>query len=310
MTKTSSIIICTQNKARSVEMTLESIKQISLPLDTKNELLLIDNGSTDNTAEILNNCSIPNIETRYIYEPRKGLSHARNRGLREAIGEVIIFIDDDVRPSNDWLINILACLNDDQVNVVAGKVILPDDRLRPWMTRTHRKWLASTEAIEPNELVGANMAFARSVLNQVPQFDVELGAGATGFGEESLFARQLIEAGQQIVYSDSGVVTHFFNEQRLSRSEWLINASKRGYTKAYIAHHWEHRIINNPLYHYVRYMLKVLYWRIKNPDCYRSVEGCAAEELYLVRTLSFYERYMIEKRRSRNYAYHGLVKIL
>jgi glucosyl-dolichyl phosphate glucuronosyltransferase len=291
-----------------LEMTLESLKQLSLPINTLNELLVIDNGSTDNTAEIVKNCFIPNIETRYFFEPKRGLSYARNRGLREAKGEVIIFIDDDVRPSREWLINILTYFNVGKVNAIAGKVILPNERLRPWMKKIHRKWLASTEGIKPNEFVGANMAFVRSVLDQVPEFDVELGAGALGFGEEALFSRQLIEAGYQIAYADNVVVTHFFNEQRLSRPEWLINAAKRGFTRAYIAYHWDHKKIKNLLYLYLRYKFTLNYWRINHLGFYRSIDGCAEEELQLVRTVSFYKRFMIEKRRSRNYAYHGLVK--
>jgi len=312
MRQTASIIICTQNRAASLKETLEAIGKISIPFGTQNELLVIDNGSVDDTADVVRLNLNSQVDTRYIYEPSRGLSYARNHGLLEAQGELIIFIDDDVRPSKDWLVNIFRCFNERKVDAVAGKVILPSELLKPWMTALHRKRLASTEGIDPEkpaELVGANMAFVRHVLGKVPQFDTELGAGASGFGEESLFSRQLLQAGYQFAFAGDAPVEHFFNEKRMSRVEWLKSAVKRGATKAYISHHWEHEEIIKPLYGYLKALLSLYSWRGGHLDACWLADGCAMEEMQLVKKASFLKHYMIEKKRPRNYEYHGLVKI-
>jgi glycosyltransferase involved in cell wall biosynthesis len=312
MSQTASIIICTRNRATSLLKTLDSLKKISIPRNAQIELLVIDNGSTDDTTEIVKECSIPQINSRCICEDNLGVSYARNRGLAEAKGEIVLFIDDDVRPTEEWMVNILTYFDHRNVDAVAGKVTLPVESLRPWMTKLHRTRLASTEGINPEkpaEMIGANMAFKRHVLDRVPRFDIALGPGALGFGEDSLFSQQLLEAGYQIAFANDAVVEHRFGVQRLSRLEWLSSAVKRGNTKAYIHHHWEHKEIQNPHYKYLREIFNLNYWRANHREDCRLVEGCVVEEMQRVRRAAFYKQYLIEKRRPRNFEVHGLVKI-
>lgn len=101
--KCASIIICTFNRVRSLQATLETVWQIKIPDGFSVELLVIDNGSDDGTAEFMETVASPKMRVRYVREPRRGIANARNRGLAEATGAILLFMDDDVRVPEDWL---------------------------------------------------------------------------------------------------------------------------------------------------------------------------------------------------------------
>jgi len=103
----------------------------------------VDNNSTDQTREVVEGFQRrhPN-RFRYVFEPRQGLSQARNAGIREARGDVLAFMDDDVAVDATWLQSLTACLHDGTRAGVGGR-ILPEQtfRRRPgWAWRTRTVW--------------------------------------------------------------------------------------------------------------------------------------------------------------------------
>ena len=94
----------------------------------------------------------------------------------------------------------------------------------------------------------AATAFARSAEHVVPgqRLFAELGPGALGFWEDSLFSLQLKRAGYRFAFAADAIVEHHFDADRLSRSSFLDRAAKEGRSRAYIAHHWEHRTLSSP----------------------------------------------------------------
>ena len=186
------------------------------------------------------------LPARVVAEPRRGLSRARNRGIAESRGRVVVFIDDDVRPDEGWLDGDRAA----PILPVArkpspGAVRLAPHLLRAWMTDRHRAWLASTERLTSTNvrnLIGANMAVAREVFDRVPGFDPELGAGRSGSARRSPLRPPAPRRGLPARRGAAdAVVEHHFDPSRLSRQSWLESARKRGEKSAYIAHHWEGR---------------------------------------------------------------------
>ena len=98
-----SIIICTRNQADSLRRTLVSIGKAIVPPRWNVELLVVDNGSSDYTREVVSAVRLSNVCLRYVNEPTTGLGYARNTGLRETSGEIILFTDDDFRVPLDWI---------------------------------------------------------------------------------------------------------------------------------------------------------------------------------------------------------------
>ena len=90
-----SIIICTYNRAEHLADTLESLFKLNFPPSVSVEILAVDNNSSDSTADVVNRFQINHPSISYIFEATAGLSHARNRGIKEAKGNIITFIDDD-----------------------------------------------------------------------------------------------------------------------------------------------------------------------------------------------------------------------
>jgi glycosyltransferase involved in cell wall biosynthesis len=306
-----SIIIVTRDRADDLRKTLEAMSRIQIPTGFKVELLIIDNCSSDNTSDVVHFCKIPGVPVRCIHEKLPGLSNGRNRGLAEAKGEVLLFTDDDVRPPAGWLGGMSEPILSGKADAVAGGVKLAPNLLRPWMSPMHRAWLASSEWLErekPQSMVGANMAFSKRVLEKVPGFDPELGAGALGSGEESLFSAQLIAAGYRIADRIDLCVEHHFQSSRLKRSYWLNAAENQGHSHAYRGHHWEHWGCRFGAIKKLIASTKVAAWRATHQSEIRE-EGCSEQELNLIYHLAIIRGHLKVSKQPRKYAKHGLVKL-
>lgn len=308
-----SIAICTYNHRDSLRLTLDAIGRARLPQGLKCELMIIDNGSNDGTAELAKSYLLKNqIPIIYVLEPRLGQCFARNAGLAAARGRVIMFTDDDVRPPTDWIEGMCAPLFAGKADAVAGGVRIAPHLERPWMGWMHRAWLASTDnlnPLEPEHMVGASMAFARKVLERVPAFDTELGPGASGFHDESLFSFQIRRAGFKILSAFDVVVEHHFDESRLTRASFLDIACKMGRSSAYWAYHWEQEEVERPRVELALARLRLAKWRMQRANECRSPEGMPEWEMVLLKQVHFHSQYMAERRRPRNYERHGLVKL-
>ena len=179
------------------------------------------------------------------------------------------------------------------------------------MQNSHREWLAATDSVNadsPISLVGANMAFKRSVLAKVPAFDTELGPGALGFADETLFSFQLKEAGYRIASAFDTYVEHHFDPSRLTRASFLKRARDGGRSEAYVDYHWQHLDIKNARLEYLRALLRLPVWRLKRRSEWRDAEGIFVWEMILLRNIAYYKQTLIEQRRPHNYERHGLIK--
>jgi glycosyltransferase involved in cell wall biosynthesis len=306
-----SIIITTRNRAEYLRQTLESLGRVRVPREFAAELLVVDNASSDDTAEVVKHCKLPSLPVRYLYEPKPGQSNARNSGMAHTTGEVILFTDDDVRMPENWVEGMATPIFGGQADAVAGGVKIAPHLQRKWMTISHLSWLACTDRLNsnaPEEMVGANMAFSRGVLLKVPAFDNELGPGALGFGDDTLFTYQLKLAGFALKGKLDTVVMHHFDESRLLRIHWLVIAQRHGQSKAYFDYHWDHKPCHASRKKYLWSLVSLWKHRILRRNEWPSTEGCPEWEMSLHFSLARYREYQKESRRPRNYGQFGLRK--
>ena len=183
-----SVVLATWNRARLLAGALEALAAQEVPAGLAWEVVVVDNNSSDSTAGVVDGFANAAVRVRRVFEPEQGLSHARNRGVREARGAIVAFCDDDVLPAADWVAGIPAAMDRWSADGVGGR-ILPRWEAPPpsWLTENRRllrqlalmDWEGSgllALPLAPNPQVwGANMAFRREVFDRVGLFDPRRG---------------------------------------------------------------------------------------------------------------------------------------
>ena len=241
-----SVVIATRDRASSLRETLRSLAAVNVPADLPTEVVVIDNGSTDDTSEVVADFARSTaVDVVYVVESRPGKCRAQNAGLARARGDVFLFSDDDVRFPPDWIEGMSRPILEGRADTVQGGVRwAPAILSSPYATPFAASVITSTAHKTAQELetglIGANMAISRSAYARVGAFDDELGPGALGFGDETLLGWQLIgSGGRHLVVLDVSV-EHHFEVTRINRRWLLESADKKGRSLAYIDFHWRH----------------------------------------------------------------------
>jgi len=228
------VVLCTYNRCQSLAKALESVAASILPESISWEVLVVDNNSTDRTCEVVDDfCRRYPGRFRYLFEPQQGKSHALNMGIREAKGDILAFVDDDVRVGFTWLHNLTATLHNGEWAGVGGR-ILADWPCDPPSWLPQREWFGMAPlvifdlALEAGPLTdppfGANMAFHRRMFEKHGMFRTDLGPGSNKklhTNDDSEFGRRLLEAGEHLRYEPSAVVYHEVPTRRLQREYFL-----------------------------------------------------------------------------------------
>lgn len=231
-----SVVICTYNRCSLLLRALESL-QHQEPADLSYEVLVVDNNSTDETRDITQRFIEKNSERfRYVFEPKQGLSYARNAGIARARAEIISFTDDDVRVSGNWVSRIKAGFTAEPgADFLGGKVLPEWSGIPPaWLTRAHWAPLALldygderfyVDTGRPVSLIGANCAFRKRAFDQVGVFRADFQRVKNGVGslEDHELLLRLWQAGRKGVYLPDVTVTAEVQPERLQKKyhrEW------------------------------------------------------------------------------------------
>jgi len=302
-----SIILCSYNRADHLERTLQSLRQVEVPNGWTVEIILVDNASTDATPAVMRRFEHPKMSVQVVREAKKGLSNARNRGVAEARGQVLLFTDDDVRFPQDWVVGIARPILEGRADAVAGGVTLAERIDAEWMTPRHRSLLASTERIHPEQperMVGANMAIGKHVFDHIPKFDPELGAGQLGLGEETLFTWQMQAVQYTIVTAFDVVVEHHPDTERLSRASFCQMAEKAGRSEGYINYHWHGQTgwgLTALVAGFIYFRAKLAWWRVHRSLTDQVGSKWSMAEFELMKRYYRVRQHLIERRRPPKY---------
>ena len=227
------VILCTYNRDQSLRTALDSVAASVLPESVGWEVLVVDNNSSDQTRKVVEEfCTRCPGRFRYLFEAQQSKSHALNAGIREARGEILAFMDDDVIVDPNWLQNLTAALHDGEWAGGGGRVA-PKWSCSPprWLSVESRHAFGPLVGFDPsptagrlNEApIGTNMAFRREMFEKHGGFRTDLGPVATKYGtnEDTEFGDRLLSCGERLHYEPSALVYHPVSKNRLEKQYFL-----------------------------------------------------------------------------------------
>lgn len=224
------VAICTHNRAEDVREALLSLLRQNFT--DAFEVIVVDNRSTDNTKQVVQEVNkMTSIPIIYVYEERLGLSVARNRAIREAKGEYVLFLDDDAMASKEWISGIVSLFETDpRIGCVGGRIEPAWEGAEPtWLLPENRTLYTildySNEIVEmkkPAIPFGANVAFRKSVFNSLKPFREDLGrVGSNLLSSEEAELIDRIRSRYTVYYTPHAWVRHKIPRSRVSR-KWLL----------------------------------------------------------------------------------------
>lgn len=214
-----SIIIPSYNDAENLDKCLSSIRSLDFPREDF-EIIVVDNNSTDNTIELVKKYP----EIIYLKEQQQGASFARNKGIKQAKGDIIIFLDSDTVVANGWLKNLVEPFKTENIGAVGG-AILPFNENNPisrylgisLFLRYHRYGGQRDVKGYPS----CNLAVRKEIVSK--GFDTDF---FNTYGEDKDICYQILDRGFRIVFQHYAIVYHKHPTSLYEFFKLLVKSSK------------------------------------------------------------------------------------
>ncbi len=196
-----SVIVPSYNAASTIKACLEGLLAQSLPRSNY-EVIVVDDGSTDETKALVGDYAV-----RLIAQPHQGPAAARNRGVAEAQGEIMLFTDADCAPSENWIVEMVKPFDDDAVIGVKGAYLTAQEGIVPRFVQCEYeeryKRMATQQKIDFIDTYAAG--YRRKVFLEEGGFDVRYPGASV---EDQEFSFRLAEKGYKMVFTPQAVVYH------------------------------------------------------------------------------------------------------
>jgi glucosyl-dolichyl phosphate glucuronosyltransferase len=240
--------ICTLNRAESLRRTLNSLAAMRVPNDLPWEVVVVNNGCTDHTDEIIASFA-QQLPIRRELEPQRGISRARNRIVDTAKGEYIVWTDDDVVVDSGWFAAYAEAFRRWPAAAVFGGPIIPRyetpvvEWLRECEHMLHMTYavrdlgdapfrLSSKEGCHP---FGANFA-VRAAEQGRCRYDTNLGMapGRGRLGEETSVIHRILATGAVGYWVPDARVEHCIGRERQTTAYIVRYFAAHAETNAFV----------------------------------------------------------------------------
>jgi glycosyltransferase involved in cell wall biosynthesis len=288
-----SVIVPTFNRGRLLRAMLQSLGR-NLGCREDIEVVIVDNGSTDDTRAIYYTVksSFPAIQWQYFYEPMPGLLSGRHKGAKEARGQMLSYLDDDVLLSPTWLEGLTEAFSNPEIALVGGPSAPEFERVPPrwleelWHEDDGRRILSALSLIDsgpkvrevdPLYVFGLNFSIRRAVFEECGGFHPDCipvplqryqGDGETGL---SLKVRA---AGLRALYHPWVAVKHVIPASRMTLESFERRGFYQGVCDSYSEIRRERRVRTSPRPSW-RDLVRPAKWKVERECIVRapSAEG-------------------------------------
>ena len=220
------IVVLTYQRPGDLAQILPALMSQARTLDPPAAVMVVDNDPAGSAERIVRACATEGVDVTYVHEPEPGIAAARNRALTECTRDLLVFIDDDERPTVGWLRRLVdVYLRDRPAGVVGPVAPEPVHEPEPWILagdffeRERRATYTEVTTAATNNLL-LDVAQVREL---GLTFDRRFGLSG---GSDTLFTRQLASLGGRIVWCDDAVVTEVIPASRLTR-DWVLRRAYR-----------------------------------------------------------------------------------
>lgn len=222
-----SIVICTYNRDKFIGNALHSLTNQTLEND-RFEIIVVNNNCTDSTDRIVKKFlkDFPELNTNYVFQTKKGLSAARNKGIEVAQSNIIAYMDDDGEADINYLEVVVDHLNTHpEIGGVGGKVLPIYESEEPkWLN----KWLTGLLSIvdhgeqqmlfQKNSYpAGCNMVYRKELLEKVGGFNEALKWRA----DDKYINKEIRKINDKITYLPRAIVHHNIDAFRVTEKNFI-----------------------------------------------------------------------------------------
>ena len=205
-----SVIIPAYNARNTIEKCMLALTNQSIPKENY-EVIVIDDGSTDNTSDI-----VKRFPVRYIYQSNKGPATARNTGAKEAKGEIILFTDSDCIPGKNWIEEMVMPFNNPEVMAVKGAYKTKQRSLTARLAQIEFEerfeMLKKVESIDMVDTYSA--AYRKSVFLSLGGFDPSFPVANN---EDTDLSYKMSRSGYKMVFNPDAIVYHLNHPDSVKR---------------------------------------------------------------------------------------------
>lgn len=231
-----SVIIATRNRSDSLGRLLHSLRETRGFNQISLEVLVVNNASTDDTARRLQETIQEWPLVRALSEGRPGKNFALNAGIREARGEILCFMDDDIVLDPNWLEELVKDYQITRYDALQPRVLPGKDPAgRP--AESHRLYQYNIPVIDYGDLLkdvrgltGVIMSFRREVVDKAGLFDERLPA--SGYHGDTDLSRRIRQAGFSIGYTPHVVAYHELNPDRYGTGYARLSQYRKGLSRS------------------------------------------------------------------------------
>lgn len=222
-TVTTSVVIITRNRAKSLINCLRSIeKQSVLP----SEVIVVDNASSDGTKKVAEKFT-KTLNIRYLYQPIVSIPISRNAGLEKAKGEIILSLDDDCIASKNWVKNVIKAHQKypKAVAIQGNTKSIPKDKIYSIILQHHRDFRIKRSKLNSGGLLylsANNCSFKAELLKK---YHLKIHQILRYIGDDTDLAGQIVTKGGLILFDRTVVAYH---KERENLADFLRQRYRQG----------------------------------------------------------------------------------